>query len=243
MLSIVRFSSDITVVLPCGTCFSTPLLQKPKSIQPTTTLAYHRRRERQGRNVEDLDEVSRGLYVGALDAAEDANVLRKYNISHVVSILSAAGEPASNHPGVCYRRFLLEDDEHADITQFFVPTFRFVRHALNSNNNNVLIHCFMGVSRSVTLACSYLMRTHRWSATVALEHIRQFRFEASPNPGFLQQLQQLEWDLHFRREVDRPRFEQKQIRLAILHCFSPIHRQHIHTTTTILSIVLAFLTS
>jgi predicted protein tyrosine phosphatase len=249
-VSAVRFNPHVTVVLPCGTSFCAQL-QRTERARVTVgsgngSGSCSRRRMAQGRNAEDLDKVAERLYVGALDAAEKATVLKKYNITHVVSILSPAGGGAVSllqHIGISYRRFLLEDEEHADITQFFGPTFRFVNRALRKNNSstNVLIHCFMGISRSSTLACSYLMRTHQWSATAALEHIRQSRLEASPNPGFLQQLQQFEWDLHFQQTQHQSHQERKYLCNSIIHCFPPAERQHIIIPHHIIRIIVNFL--
>lgn len=49
-----------------------------------------------------------------------------------------------------------------------------------------------GVSRSVTITCAYLMYKKQLSVNVALEIISQFRRCASPNTGFIEQLQKYE---------------------------------------------------
>src|SRR5579872_2201946 len=89
------------------------------------------------RESEDLDEVFEGLYVGALDAAESADVLRRHGISNVVSIIDPC--QLTHHFGIRYRRFWLVDDSHADISKFFTPCFRFVRRAMK-RGEKVLIH-------------------------------------------------------------------------------------------------------
>lgn len=151
--------------------------------------AVSERRLRQGREAEDLDQVHTGLFVGALDAAEQLDVLQKHNITHVISILSNRGSAPSTFAGIHYLRFRLEDDVFADIAPFFARTYRFIQRA---HSGSVLIHCFMGISRSVTLACSYLMRKQNWTVDRALEHIRESRQEACPNAGFMQELYRFE---------------------------------------------------
>jgi hypothetical protein len=59
---------------------------------------------------------------------------------------------------------------------------------------NVLIHCFAGKSRSVTILLSYLLRLG-WSLTDAYEHVKRCRPALGPNPGFMAQLRELEIEL------------------------------------------------
>ena len=51
----------------------------------------------------------------------------------------------------------------------------------------VFIACYMGFSRSATIACAYLMLKKGYTATQALQYTRTSR-EVQPNLGFLQQL-------------------------------------------------------
>uniref|UniRef100_A0A915DSD4 protein-tyrosine-phosphatase n=1 Tax=Ditylenchus dipsaci TaxID=166011 RepID=A0A915DSD4_9BILA len=54
--------------------------------------------------------------------------------------------------------------------------------------NNVLVHCEVGVSRSVTVVAAYVMRHFEWSAEKALMFIQKARPIACPNQSFIQQL-------------------------------------------------------
>ena len=54
----------------------------------------------------------------------------------------------------------------------------------------VLVHCFMGISRSSTIAACYLMQKKGMNALDALRTLRQHR-SIYPNDGFLHQLVQL----------------------------------------------------
>ena len=51
----------------------------------------------------------------------------------------------------------------------------------------MFIACHMTLSRSATIACAYLMLRKGYSATQALQYMRNSR-EVQPNLGFLQQL-------------------------------------------------------
>jgi len=173
-----------------------------------------------GRDAIDMDEVFPRLYVGAADAAENQLAMVQHGISHIVTIMESPS-PGNFH-GIKYLRFRLADSLDADIHQYFSRCFRFIHRALKNPSSKVLVHCFMGVSRSVTLACSYLMRSNNISAQSALELIKRTRFAANPKPGFKQQLLDYEWELFFQQQDN----QKKRLRLAILYTFPPSKRQY-----------------
>ncbi|KLO18102.1 hypothetical protein SCHPADRAFT_867237 [Schizopora paradoxa] len=55
-------------------------------------------------------------------------------------------------------------------------------------NHKVLVHCVMGISRSATVVCAYLMATRRFSPAQALAFVRRRRPQVHPNYGFYRQL-------------------------------------------------------
>jgi hypothetical protein len=52
----------------------------------------------------------------------------------------------------------------------------------------VLVHCMVGMSRSVTAVCAWYIRTHLVTLREALTVIRRYRSIANPNSGFQKQL-------------------------------------------------------
>ena len=72
----------------------------------------------------------------------------------------------------------------------------FIREARASNRDaKVLIHCKAGISRSSTVVAAYLMQEQRVSLRAGLALIIQKREQAYPNPGFLEQLKEMEMEL------------------------------------------------
>lgn len=67
------------------------------------------------------------------------------------------------------------------------------------------MHCVQGVSRSATLVIAYLMIKHHMTVQDALRLVRSKR-EICPNPGFLQQLcdlnEQLKKSGHFKKRLE-----------------------------------------
>lgn len=59
-------------------------------------------------------------------------------------------------------------------------------------SGRVLVHCTLGISRSVTIVAAYIMWKWGSSATRALQYIQKRRNVSSPNEGFIDQL--LVWE-------------------------------------------------
>lgn len=54
------------------------------------------------------------------------------------------------------------------------------------DHNRVLVHCAMGMSRSATSVCMYLMRKFGMNFENALELVKVQRQKAEPNEGFVE---------------------------------------------------------
>ena len=57
-----------------------------------------------------------------------------------------------------------------------------------SEKKNIVIHCFCGISRSVTLILAYLIKYCEFNLIKAISHIRNINPLANPNVGFIHQL-------------------------------------------------------
>lgn len=56
----------------------------------------------------------------------------------------------------------------------------------------MLVHCFMGRSRSATIVLAYLISRQTLTLSDALYKLRAVRPQAQPNTGFYQELRALE---------------------------------------------------
>ncbi|CAD5222868.1 unnamed protein product [Bursaphelenchus xylophilus] len=75
----------------------------------------------------------------------------------------------------------------APIHQHFEKAVKFVyQHRVEKRG--ILIHCFMGVSRSVTIMLAYIVTVLDMEVPKALRFVKQRRYCAEPNFGFKEQL-------------------------------------------------------
>lgn len=61
----------------------------------------------------------------------------------------------------------------------------------NNPDKNILIHCYMGSSRSATIVLAYLIIIHKYSLETALEFIKNKRKIVNINTSFIKNLEKL----------------------------------------------------
>ncbi|TKY54045.1 Dual specificity protein phosphatase 1 [Spatholobus suberectus] len=137
-------------------------------------------------------KIDEGLYLGSIATAANKVALKNYNITH---ILTVAGRIPPAHPAdFVYKIINVVDRDEEDLKQYFNECFDFIDEA-KRHGGGVLIHCFAGRSRSVTIVVAYLMKTRGMSFFEALKHVRSIRPVAGPNHGFICQLKDFEKSL------------------------------------------------
>jgi len=127
------------------------------------------------------------LFLGNQTAADDLKLLKEHNIQCVVSCRELLAEGLLvSHPGITYKRVWADDQPHVPLQEAFGRVNQWVMAV--SDDSPVLIHCWQGVSRSVTLACVHVMDMLGYSDKEALQLIRSVSPRINPNDGFLSQL-------------------------------------------------------
>ncbi|KAI3715411.1 hypothetical protein L6452_22393 [Arctium lappa] len=142
-------------------------------------------------------QIEEGLYLGSVGAANNKSLLKSLNVTH---ILTAANSLPPAYPNdFTYKIVDVSDREDVNIAQFFDECFSFINEA--KRMGGVLVHCFVGRSRSVTIVVAYLMKKHGMSLLEALNLVKSKRSVAAPNSGFMLQLQNYEKSLQVSKEV------------------------------------------
>ena len=139
------------------------------------------------------------LYLGPQSAATSLPFLTAKAITHIVSV-GCPNVPTPEHfknPSKMHLKLPLNDKSSGvSIRATVLQAVAFIREAVASNPNaKVLIHCKAGISRSSTVVAAYLMQEQRMSLRAGLALIIQKREQAYPNPGFLEQLKEMEMEL------------------------------------------------
>ncbi|KAL8100265.1 uncharacterized protein LOC141683475 [Apium graveolens] len=136
-------------------------------------------------------QIEEGLFVGSIGAANNKSALRSLSITHILTVMSSTPPYPDEFK---YKIVDVQDRHDVSISRYFDDCFDFIDEA-KERGGKVLVHCFAGISRSVTVIVAYLIKKRGLRSSEALEHVKSKRAIASPNPGFLLQLQNFERSL------------------------------------------------
>jgi protein-tyrosine phosphatase len=130
-------------------------------------------------------EMINGLYVGSIDSTYDIKTLKSKGITHIISVLPGFTPPYPDD--FKYMVINAMDDENTNLDMIFEDSNNFIDDAF-ANKGNILIHCMMGRSRSVTIAAAYLIHTFGMNVDEVLSIMKNKRNIIQPNKYFEKQL-------------------------------------------------------
>ena len=132
-----------------------------------------------------MQRVVAGIFVGSYHPAADKALLQAAGITHVCCCIDVR----PRFPDAFrYVTLPASDAPEYNMAQHFDQTFTFIDEAVTTGGG-VLIHCGAGISRAPTILAAYLVRKLGIHAVTAVQMIRAVRSCASPNMGFMAQLE------------------------------------------------------
>ena len=155
----------------------------------------------------ECSEILPYLFVSGEAVARNLKLLQSKGIT---DIINCAGVECKNYfeNNFRYVTIKLSDSKTARIDRYIYAIINQVE-AIRKNGGRVLIHCWQGVSRSVSFVVAYLMWQQNLTFENAKSTVRKVRNVARPNMGF--QCQLMEW-----RRLRNETFEQLDSRLYAL---------------------------
>tara|TARA_Y100000590_G_C15635642_1_gene982885 strand:+ start:891 stop:1517 length:627 start_codon:yes stop_codon:yes gene_type:complete len=129
------------------------------------------------------------IYVGSAYNASDWYSLQERGIQSIINV----SDELTNYFDDCidYMRINILDNDEAVFGDFFEKAYYFIDNCV-ANNKPLLIHCYMGSSRSVSIMVYYLMRKHNKKLVDALSLIRSKRGVVNLNKAFYKELSNAE---------------------------------------------------
>lgn len=115
--------------------------------------------------------------------------------------MNCAGDYCKNKfpEDLIYKTFYIKDSKIETIDCIFFDFINYLEQILHSNSEaRILIHCVLGVSRSVTLSMAFLMQSYKMTFRHCFNFVKDKRGVASPNLGFVSQL------LNFEKRINSP---------------------------------------
>lgn len=138
-------------------------------------------------NIEPKHLASRlddNIWISGHIPSKNKTFLKRFNITRILRLYDDEGK--DRFPEITYLVFPCEDKADYDMTQHFKECMDFIGQGIRKNEN-ILIHCHAGISRSATICLVYLMYKHHELLT-ALSILTSCRNFVCPNDGFVKQL-------------------------------------------------------
>ena len=143
------------------------------------------------------------LYVSNWEASDNPQILSSNNIRAIITLET---RPKSNSilnyyktHNIDHMYIYIADAPNANISEHFQDTYDFIKYHIE-RGDNVLVHCWAGVSRSATIALNYMIQSSYEAGKVytcpckfveaVLDYARSQRNVINPYKGFLKQLLQ-----------------------------------------------------
>lgn len=139
-----------------------------------------------------ISKISDNLFVCGLSAVTPNEVLKR-GITLMIDVSNPLvdDDRAKSIPGVRVHRVNIIDFEDVVISDYFHEVSTIIAEEI-SNGGKVLIFCYMGVSRSVSLCLAYLVGIEKMDLKSAFLAVKSARNVAKPNSEFWKQLIQYE---------------------------------------------------
>jgi protein-tyrosine phosphatase len=131
------------------------------------------------------------LYLGDIETSQDEPLLRSLNITHIINLSNE--NDYKKWDGIVYEDIPIDDLKTSDISVYFDKCNEMISEC-RSKGQNILVHCFCGVSRSVSIILNYLISKEGYSLKDAYNYLKQIRTNqyVLPNISFFKQLSKRE---------------------------------------------------
>ena len=126
------------------------------------------------------------IYLGSAFNAASYSLLKKLNIKVIINATTEISNYYEKSNDFTYLRYKLYDNNKNRIRQYLEKSFSDIQSHQKNTDGNILIHCFMGASRSASIVLYYLMRTQKnidntpYTFDDAVAYLRNKRLTVNP---------------------------------------------------------------
>ena len=135
---------------------------------------------------EDINKVRPNLWIGSLQGTCEVLNNKPSFFARAVSCIEICPELGR---GISQIHISVGDVPNASLIENFSKTSTFIHQALE-NDERVIVHCEMGISRSAAIVAAYLIKHENMNVKQALQTVYSARLKAQVNPWFVKNLVQ-----------------------------------------------------
>jgi hypothetical protein len=116
------------------------------------------------------NRIMNGLYLGSSYNAYDWNFLISNNINVIINLTHEIDNFYQNYPRFTYYKYRIHDNNIDDIEPILRDSYTVLNRHIDQGDR-VLVHCFMGASRSASVVIYYLMNKHNFRYEQAKNYV------------------------------------------------------------------------
>ena len=128
------------------------------------------------------------IYLGNAYNSSNYLVIKNNNIKYVVNVTKELPNYYENND-INYYRIPISDNCEYHISSHIQNVIDFIEQSQKNNNGNILIHCYMGSSRSASIVLAYLVYKYKYDINKAIEFIKSKRNIVNINLNFIDDIQ------------------------------------------------------
>ena len=153
-----------------------------------------------------MSEITEQIWVGSYGDSCNEAFLSERRITH---ILSCADEFPLSTRVTSYKVPIVDDVADEKTKDLFLEGAAKINEWLSQNENQnknenerrIIVHCFAGMSRSVSVVITYFMVYKSWSFHIALNHLKLRRRQTKIHPDFIPILKEIELGIELNRAL------------------------------------------
>ena len=145
-----------------------------------------------------MSQISDQIYVGSYGDASSEQFLSDRGITHVIT---CADEFPSSIIRSGYRIPIVDDLADEKTKKYFLEAASVLDRWV-CEGKKTIVHCFAGMSRSVSVVITYFMVYKGWSFDLAYNHMKQRRYQTKIHPGFIPVLKEIEAQFKLPRQEE-----------------------------------------
>ena len=126
-----------------------------------------------------IDHIIDNIYLGDFRTADDINLLKEYNITHIINC--AFNLPNRFPNEITYKRLDLRDEPNQPIIEKLEEAYEFIKE---NKDKTIFVHCVFGKSRSGSVVIFYIMKEKKLNFQEAKNYVKNIRNIVEPNSGF-----------------------------------------------------------
>ncbi|KAL3090928.1 hypothetical protein niasHS_007303 [Heterodera schachtii] len=127
------------------------------------------------------------LFLGNDETAKSREKIEQNSIRYVINVTSDLPNYFEDDDRFVYMRIPVDDNCSHNLARFFPEAISFIERA-RSDCAGVLVHCWAGISRSVTVCLAYLMFILRCTLEEAFDRLLKQNGTIAPNFHFMEAL-------------------------------------------------------